>query len=454
MTVKRFGLLLTTLVAFLVFSQPVAVKTQPADIQIVFNPPVGTQDTSFTATVKNFSWNDMANVGLVAYNQFTEERVEITLPDESLNIGPRRRVDVTLPSFEPGIWSLTAEGAWINGGYIAAAGVLAVGTPGATTGELNQDQIAQGTITPFTNYLYENIGFSVWSLDGNGKSHIISLNWQANETNVPPDEVDMLLFDSTGEVAVSAEGNNLIADFMLTEETYYLFVVAYEGGITYDLTLSEPPQGDNEGGTIILGTPVIGQISPNIDEDNWSFMGRVGQVVEIRLTGQNLDGEIALTDMNGNLLASNDDCLGNNPCLFYTIPSTGQYQVKAQSYRQNSSGTYQLIVREHPDIYGDRQLFYGDRQVGSAPPGNGEAWQFAGQNGDVVTIEVMTTEDGFDPSVTLYGSDGTEIGHDDDGGEDLNALLTVPISETGVYTLVVTGYGGGSGRYWVFIDNE
>src|SRR5690606_8530845 len=134
--------------------------------QIVFNPPVGTQDTSFTATVKNFSWNDMANVELVAYNQFTEERVEITLPDESLNIGPRRRVDVTLPSFEPGIWSLTAEGSWINGGYIAAAGVLAVGTPGASTGELNQDQIAQGTITPFTNYLYKNTGFSVWSLEG------------------------------------------------------------------------------------------------------------------------------------------------------------------------------------------------------------------------------------------------------------------------------------------------
>lgn len=453
---KRLWLLVTTLVAFLFLNQPVTGETQPAVIQIAFDPPVGTPDTSFTATVKNFSWSDMANLDLVAYNQFTDERIEIASPDNII-VGPRRRATVTLPSFEPGIWSVVAEGSWVNGGDIVVEGAVAVGTPGVTTGELDQDQVVQGTIMPFTNDDYEDVGFGIWSIAGKGESPVISLNWQANETNTRPSPVTMLLFDSTGDVIVDPDESTLIADFMLAEETYYLFIIAYEVGITYDLTLSEPPQGDSEGGTITLGSSLVGQIGSDTDKDSWSFMATVGQVIEIRLDGSTitrLDGELLLTDANGNLLVSNDDCQGNNPCLLYTIPSTGQYQVTAQSYNHDSSGTYQLTLKDYPDLNGSTHLIYDDSQQGFTPPGNGEAWQFEGQSGDAVTILVMAIDDGFDPSVTLYGPDGTELGHDDDGGGDLDSRLIMTIPQTGVYTITVTGYGGDSGRYRIFLDNE
>lgn len=454
MKVKRFGLLLTTLVAFLIFNQSISVETQPTDIRIAFDPPIGTPDTSFTATVKNFSWNDMANVALIAHNQFTGETVEITLPDENLNIGPRRRATVSLPSLQPGLWSLRAEGSWTTGGNILTEGAIAVGTSGSTVGEILLNQTTTGKIIPAFSGELKDVGLSVWTIQGQNTTPIIALNWLTEERVASAD--DIYLVDSAGNFLADPENGSLIFDVFLDEgEFYYLFVFG-SSEADYELTTAEWGS-DNEPTAINVNTTVIGSITSFDDEDIFTFSANIGQTLEAwMLTDErsSFDPEIEIYDLNGNLLATNDDYEGPSARLLFTAPATGQYQIKAQSHNNSSEGAYQLRLQEYFAISPEIRLVYGNFEQGLTPPNNGQAWQFEGQRGEVITIEVLAIDVGFDPSLALYGPDGTESGRDDDGGGDLNALLRISVPETGVYTIIVTGYGGTSGRYWVRANNE
>lgn len=266
----------------------------------------------------------------------------------------------------------------------------------------------------------------------------------------------MYLLDSAGNFLADPLGGSLVFDVFLDKgNIYYLFVFGASEA-EYELTMT-PWGGDNEPTTIAVNTSVIGSIESPDDEDVFSFPANLGQTLEIwMLTDErsSFNPEIELFDLNGNLLTTNDDYTGTSSRLLFTFPGTGQYQIKTKSHNNDSQGAYQLQLKEYPVIPQTIQLFYGDSHQGFTPPGNGEAWQFEGQSGDAITIQVMAIDDGFDPSATLYGPDGTELGHDDDGGGDLDSRLIMTIPQTGVYTIIVTGYGGDSGRYRIFLDNE
>lgn len=78
-------------------------------------------------------------------------------------------------------------------------------------------------------------------------------------------------------------------------------------------------------------------------------------------------------------------------------------------------------------------------------------YEFTSDAGVTVVIDVMSND--VDPLVTLFfGNDF--IGDDDDGGDGLNARLTVTLSQGGTYLVGVTSYGGGTGAFTVSLTGD
>ncbi|GAB4483056.1 MAG: hypothetical protein Kow00124_32300 [Anaerolineae bacterium] len=72
-----------------------------------------------------------------------------------------------------------------------------------------------------------------------------------------------------------------------------------------------------------------------------------------------------------------------------------------------------------------------------AQPFDAHNWEFAGRQGQTVTIRVAGQGE-TDPRVTLFGPDGRVLGENDDSGGTLNSLLQVTLPADGRYTIRVT----------------
>ena len=83
--------------------------------------------------------------------------------------------------------------------------------------------------------------------------------------------------------------------------------------------------------------------------------------------------------------------------------------------------------------------------------GDTDDWTFRGIMGDLVTISLdadQARRSNLDPVVELLAPGGTLEMDDDDGGVDVNALISNwPLQETGTYTIRTRGFGSSSGAY-------
>jgi hypothetical protein len=90
---------------------------------------------------------------------------------------------------------------------------------------------------------------------------------------------------------------------------------------------------------------VTGQISADNIIDAYSFTGKAGDIVTVRMdaTAGNLDAKLFLLDANGNVVAVNDDAINasttNAEVLNQTLVSDGLYTVLATRYGQEYGGT-------------------------------------------------------------------------------------------------------------------
>ena len=100
--------------------------------------------------------------------------------------------------------------------------------------------------------------------------------------------------------------------------------------------------GDADGGSIAYGQTKNGTINPANDFDDFYFNGTAGDIVEIRqnkASGSSLDPFMQLRGPNG-YSAEDDDGGGNyNSFLRRTLPTTGQYTIRAKAYG-SSTGAY------------------------------------------------------------------------------------------------------------------
>jgi serine protease Do len=77
-----------------------------------------------------------------------------------------------------------------------------------------------------------------------------------------------------------------------------------------------------------------------------------------------------------------------------------------------------------------------------------QVWQFNGQAGQIVQIDVRSTE--FDAYAILQDQTGTRLAYDDDTGGGTNARIIFTLPYTGLYRILANSYRRGqTGRYTV-----
>jgi hypothetical protein len=186
--------------------------------------------------------------------------------------------------------------------------------------------------------------------------------------------------------------------------------------------------------------------------DDWVFQAQAGERVNIVLNSQ-FDSYLELFGPEGNFIAGDDDSGSRlNSVLFEVqIHQSGPHTIKVRGYG-GATGAYALaLTGGHPTL-GGGVLNSGDSRAVVLSQA-GLKWQYQGQQGAYLTINVAAAEDPVDSRLALYGPDGALLASDDDGGGGLNAeiyefqlpvagLYTIQaqsLADTGLVTLTVTG---------------
>jgi len=242
--------------------------------------------------------------------------------------------------------------------------------------------------------------------------------------------------------------------------------------------------------SIEYGAEVTGTISTAEPSQAWTFTGVAGDIVSIEMQAASddiggLDSFLILQTPNGDVLAENDDASGTtvDAALFnIELVDDGEHTIIATRFGQEngiSEGDYILTLNatergtpaaapsNNDESSEEPAPLSGDAMpldIGASVRGNigGDAyqglWQFEGEAGTVITIE-MTAEDGdLDSFLQLLDADGAELERNDDRDfGDLNSTIeSYTLPYTGTYTIVATRYGleqgNSSGAYTLSIS--
>jgi hypothetical protein len=244
-----------------------------------------------------------------------------------------------------------------------------------------------------------------------------------------------------------------IAGFVLPRSGAYTIVVRGYRGETgsYRLALYLAERGDVDGdeGSLTFGETVEDRITIQTG-DRWTFQAEAESAVTIEMTGITLDDAyLELISPDGEQLTYDDDGGPDQDSLIsgFFLPDTGEYTIIARGYGEGT-GTYTLSLSMGTmGIESEGFLIYGDLIENTINNAKGDEWKFSGVPDDVVTIE-MTGISLDDTYMELYGPDGSRLAYDDDGGEELNSLISgIALPDSGTYTVVARGYGGNTGTY-------
>ena len=205
----------------------------------------------------------------------------------------------------------------------------------------------------------------------------------------------------------------------------------------------------------------------------YPFQGRAGDTITARLTSDDFDANLILTDAHGNHLAEDDD--GDGACnarLTFVLPATGGYRLYANSSARAELGAFRIDLQRgsggepadstcrgfgrvrgllqvgetlHDSLSGDDPLLAGDSTYF-------QRWILPVTPGRPVTVDLSSTD--FDPYLML--ARGRErVVSDDDGGPGCDARLVFtpvdarplrvvvntssrPVRQTGRFTLRVS----------------
>lgn len=197
--------------------------------------------------------------------------------------------------------------------------------------------------------------------------------------------------------------------------------------------------------------------------DSYSFQGRRGQALDIRLSSTAFDPYVIITGPNNFKQENDDDPQGGqnnkNSRILVTLPADGAYRVIATSYQRGEAGAYRLSlgaaaagaapVQATPLVIGQTargQLASGDE--GGANGAVQDRFRFQGRRGQRIALDMRSTT--FDTLVALVAPSGAREQNDDAAQGQTNSLLETSLSEDGEYTVIATSYAsGGLGAYEV-----
>jgi hypothetical protein len=223
------------------------------------------------------------------------------------------------------------------------------------------------------------------------------------------------------------------------------------------------------GGEIHQGDPLTGE--GGIHYDEYAITLTEGQSVEFVLRSQAIMPLLAVgvgrlpDDFS---LSAYDEALESDDAdarVQFVAPGDGEYVVVVASTDNARLGGYTLESREWapPPPPPPRPIAFNQAvpseltRDGSARLPEGQAfelWRFDGEGGQALRISLVS--DAFDAFVSLGRMrDGVfeELVYDDDGGENLNSLLTFTLPESGQYVIQARSFGpSGIGPYELRVD--
>ena len=211
------------------------------------------------------------------------------------------------------------------------------------------------------------------------------------------------------------------------------------------------------------------RLSDNSPYQAWSFYGTAGQNIQIDVVSSDFDARAILQGPGGNEIARDDDAGGGTDArIRVALPAAGTYRILANAYRPGQSGRYSVRLSAGPSqvITGAGgsgggtmtgmvgqilrgQVVQGRLSVSDARLADNtffQAWTFYGQAGEMVTVDVMSTD--FDAYAVIQDLNGTALARDDDSGGNLNARITFTLPYAGAFRLIAnTRRQGVTGAY-------
>lgn len=214
-------------------------------------------------------------------------------------------------------------------------------------------------------------------------------------------------------------------------------------------------------GTIGYGDSIGSTIPQNYAQQRYLFSGTAGDVVEITLISADFDGYLFLYDSAGAILTQDDDAAGDrNPRIVYTLPTTGDYIIGADSFGnvvginpafgvftltlmlQGTGGPIEpvetlTVTLEVPD---DGELDLGETVNNNFTSEVQErVYTFTGTAGQIVTFALSSVD--VDTYLILRDVEGTVIAENDDMAGSLNSQIgPFQLAEDSTYEVVATTY--------------
>ena len=200
------------------------------------------------------------------------------------------------------------------------------------------------------------------------------------------------------------------------------------------------------------GFTINGTISPNTDEDPYTFSGSAGSLIRLTMnkTSGSLDSYLELYGPNG-LVAYNDDMNGStyDSQISATLPVNATYRVIARSYARSSSGGYQLNLTTFVGDGDDgRWLSMGGSLHGTINPNSDQdTYYINGTTNTIVSLRMERDAAPMDSYLELYDPNGSKVAYNDDGGGsgNLNSWIVYRFTTSGTYRLVARTYSAYSG---------
>ncbi len=235
------------------------------------------------------------------------------------------------------------------------------------------------------------------------------------------------------------------------------------------LALTTAPAGAGQVSRLTPGQRVSGRLEEGdrgrgdgAFEDWFEFEGRTGQVVSIEMRASEFDAYLELRDARGEVLAQDDDGLGEGTDAFImtALPANGRYRIVARSYGESShTGLYDLSfgmaapaaaagrageLRPGDLIVG--RLEYGDSVVGDST--YADVYTFRADRSGEITIDLSSTD--FDAYLILRDAEGRTLATDDDGGSGAtNSRIVSQVTAGQTYRILANSFGAerASGSY-------
>ena len=296
-----------------------------------------------------------------------------------------------------------------------AVTALAGGGVEKGVGSLPSGQTMTESLSAMDDPLDDGAYGDIWVFDVDGEAEVtITLSSGSFDTMLHLGTPD-------GEVLATnddADGTNSEIQAKLGAGRYAAVATSYAAGETgaYEIRL------EVGGGSLSAGASVSGALTagPTLQDgsyyEDWPINGRGGDRVTLTLRSGDFDAYLMVLQ-NGEIIASDDDSAGGTDSqIDMTLPSTGSYVVRANSYGEGATGGYTLSMEGGGGATGFAGFGTGGDPNGRYAllvgiddyPGTGS--DLRGPVEDARIMErVLTQRFGFDPAnvVTLNDSDAT-----------------------------------------------